>query len=173
MAKSRGAQLGAKVVEDFLQFRLKCDKGRQGPQRRVVDDELRHAALGVIDNELLPSPSVKFARQAQRLFKLGLGVGQALARWHGQLEITQYEFVGEQPEGCIFKPAGTINAGFGSAGSLIPPYEYHTIRNPSADTLAVSLHVYKGEMRSCCVFHPLGGELYERRQRELAFDTSH
>ncbi|MDX2300936.1 MAG: cysteine dioxygenase family protein [Xanthomonadaceae bacterium] len=92
--------------------------------------------------------------------------------WHGQLEITQYEFVGEQPEGCTFKPAGTINAGFGSAGSLIPPYEYHTIRNPSADTLAVSLHVYKGEMRSCCVFHPIAGQLYRRATRELGLDQA-
>ncbi len=30
-----------------------------------------------------------------------------------------------------FEPRGTMNAGPGSAGSLIPPHEYHTIRNPS------------------------------------------
>lgn len=90
--------------------------------------------------------------------------------WHGQLEITQYEFIGEQPEGCAFRPAGTINAGFGSAGSLIPPYEYHTIRNPSSDTVAVSLHVYKGEMRSCCVFQPLSDHLYRRATRDLGYD---
>lgn len=92
--------------------------------------------------------------------------------WHGQLEITQYEFIGEQADGCVFKPVGTINAGFGSAGSLIPPYEYHTIRNPSADALAVSLHVYKGEMRSCCVFQPITGQRYRRATRELGLDQA-
>lgn len=92
--------------------------------------------------------------------------------WHGQLEITQFEFIGECGDGCSFKPAGTISAGFGSAGSLIPPYEYHTIRNPSSDTLAVSLHVYKGEMRSCCVFQPVSGELYRRATRDLGYDQT-
>jgi predicted metal-dependent enzyme (double-stranded beta helix superfamily) len=93
--------------------------------------------------------------------------------WHGQLEITQYEFLGERPDGCAFRAAGTINAGFGSAGSLIPPYEYHAIRNPSTDAPAVSLHVYKGEMRSCCVFQPLHDDLYRRDTRELGFDRTH
>ena len=34
-----------------------------------------------------------------------------------------------------FQPVGSIQAGPGSAGSLIPPHEYHTIRNPSDDAV--------------------------------------
>lgn len=52
-----------------------------------------------------------------------------------------------------FEHVGTIRAGVGEAGALIPPYEYHVIANDERET-AVTLHVYGGEMVRCTVFEP-------------------
>ncbi len=90
--------------------------------------------------------------------------------WRGQLEITQYELIARDAECWRFQPVGTLNAGTGSAGSLIPPHEYHTIRNPSDDDVAVSLHIYKQPIDVCSVFQPLGGDRYARGQRNLGLD---
>ncbi len=74
--------------------------------------------------------------------------------WHGCLEITQYELAEQQRERFRFVAASTIEAGTGSAGSLIPPHEYHAIRNPSTDAIAVSLHVYQRTMVRCGIYTP-------------------
>ena len=74
--------------------------------------------------------------------------------WRGRLEITQYELAERDEQRFRFIPVGTIEAGTGSAGSLIPPHEYHTIRNPSDRAIAVSLHVYQQTMVRCSVFTP-------------------
>ena len=93
--------------------------------------------------------------------------------WHGELEITQYDLV-ESSEGRFkFMPVGAIQAGPGSAGSLIPPHEYHTIRNPSDRGNAVSVHIYKGTMSQCAVFSPLGDQWYQRSTRQLDLDRTH
>lgn len=91
--------------------------------------------------------------------------------WHGALEITQYDLVDQQQDRYRFAPVGSIQAGAGSAGSLIPPHEYHTIRNPSDDGVAVSVHIYSGPMRCCAVFQPLGEQWYTRGERQLCTDT--
>ncbi|HBK57568.1 MAG TPA: cysteine dioxygenase [Xanthomonadales bacterium] len=91
--------------------------------------------------------------------------------WRGQLEITQYELLGADGEVWQFQPVGTLNAGTGSAGSLIPPHEYHTIRNPSSDEIAVSLHIYKDRIASCAVFERIDGNHYRRGLRTLCLDT--
>ncbi|RDS80573.1 cysteine dioxygenase [Dyella monticola] len=93
--------------------------------------------------------------------------------WSGALEVVQYERLpGEGGEELYrFQPVGSIQAGPGSAGSLIPPHEYHTIRNPSDDTVAVSLHIYSGNMTHCAVFEPKGGDrCYKRQDRQLSLD---
>jgi len=74
--------------------------------------------------------------------------------WRGRLEITQYELAEHDQERYRFVAAGTIEAGTGSAGSLIPPHEYHTIRNPSDKAVAVSLHVYQRTMVRCGIYTP-------------------
>ena len=74
--------------------------------------------------------------------------------WAGRLEITQYELAETAGERYRFVAAGAIEAGAGSAGSLIPPHEYHTIRNPSSDAVAVSLHVYQRTMVRCGIYTP-------------------
>ncbi len=96
--------------------------------------------------------------------------------WHGELEITQYEFLEQAGDRYRFRAAGGMHAGPGSAGSLIPPHEYHTIRNASADKIAVSLHIYQAEMACCAKFQPLhadgSGEWYVREAALLATDEA-
>ncbi|WP_082582955.1 cysteine dioxygenase family protein [Frateuria sp. Soil773] len=92
--------------------------------------------------------------------------------WHGALEVVQYEPVGESAGLHHFQPVGSIQAGHGSAGSLIPPHEYHAIRNPSEKDIAISVHIYEGEMSRCNVFLPIGDGLrYRRSERELVLDS--
>jgi hypothetical protein len=92
--------------------------------------------------------------------------------WKGRLEITQYELAERDDERYRFIPVGTIEAGTGSAGSLIPPHEYHTIRNPSDKAIAVSLHVYQRTMVRCGVFSPEddGAQWQRRGERLLGTD---
>ena len=92
--------------------------------------------------------------------------------WEGELEITQYELLEHDGERFRFRAAGGMRAGPGSAGSLIPPHEYHTIRNASPDRIAISLHVYKGPMEQCCMFRPADGEWFERSSAELRVDQA-
>ena len=65
-----------------------------------------------------------------------------------------------------------MHAGPGSAGSLIPPHEYHTIRNASADAVAISLHIYKAEMACCAKFVPQSGEWFVREDATLETDEA-
>ena len=90
--------------------------------------------------------------------------------WQGQLEITRYELEEEDGDRARFTRYETLMAGAGSAGSLLPPHEYHTIRNPSSDRIAISLHVYQKAMGTCATFEPLGGDWYLRGKKELCLD---
>lgn len=88
----------------------------------------------------------------------------------GTLEITQYELLEREGENFRFEERGTLDAGPGSAGSLIPPHEYHAIRNASDTDAAISLHVYGGEMSCCSMFQPLGHDWYRCCAKPLALD---
>jgi len=92
--------------------------------------------------------------------------------WDGQLEITQYELLERDGERFRFRAAGGMQAGPGSAGSLIPPHEYHSIRNNSPDAVAISLHIYKAPMECCSMFVPQEGEWYTRAPNALATDEA-
>jgi predicted metal-dependent enzyme (double-stranded beta helix superfamily) len=92
--------------------------------------------------------------------------------WKGELEIVQYELIEHDGERYRFRAAGGIHAGPGSAGSLIPPHEYHTIRNASSDAIAISLHIYKAEMACCSKFQPQAGEWYLRESAQLKTDEA-
>lgn len=92
--------------------------------------------------------------------------------WHGELEIVQYELLEQQAERFRMRPAGTIQAGAGSAGSLIPPHEYHTIRNPSSSETCVSVHVYSAPMTECSIFQPDDDGWFVRQHRQLALDPA-
>ena len=91
--------------------------------------------------------------------------------WRGTLEIAQYELLESDGERFRFRAASGMQAGVGSAGSLIPPHEYHTIRNASADAIAVSLHVYQAPIEHCARFRPEADDWYLRYDASLAVDT--
>ena len=90
--------------------------------------------------------------------------------WAGELEITQYELLESDGDRCRFRSAGGMQAGPGSAGSLIPPHEYHTIENASTDRIAVSVHIYQAPIDHCCKFVPDTGEWYRREEATLPVD---
>ena len=92
--------------------------------------------------------------------------------WGGQLEITQYELLERDGERFRFRAAGGMQAGPGSAGSLIPPHEYHSIRNASSDAIAISLHIYKAPMECCSMFLPQSDEWFVRAPKPLATDEA-
>ncbi len=90
--------------------------------------------------------------------------------WQGSIEVLQFELVERQSDGLFrFEKRGSMQAGIGSAGCLIPPHEYHVIRNPSVEP-AVSVHIYGGDMTFCNVFEDKGGGWFQRREKPLGLD---
>jgi len=94
------------------------------------------------------------------------------AVWSGEIEVVQYELVDQEIDRYALEPRTTMRTGVGSAGSLIPPHEYHTIANPNLEKTAVTLHIYAGEMDHCCVFEPIEGDWYRRQARSLSLDAA-
>lgn len=90
----------------------------------------------------------------------------------GAIEITQYDLVARDGVRHRFLRQATIRAGVGSAGRLIPPYDYHTIANPDSDKKAVTIHVYGGEMDRCSAFQPLPDGWYQKEIRQLSYTAA-
>jgi 3-mercaptopropionate dioxygenase len=90
--------------------------------------------------------------------------------FNGQLEIVQYALTNQQADRFQFERRGAVIAGVGSAGSLIPPHEFHTISNRSNSDVAISLHVYSGCMTTCAVFEPDGDGWYRKNTKQLGLD---
>lgn len=88
----------------------------------------------------------------------------------GSIDVQQYEKIESSGKGVRFEPRNSYEAGVGSAGCLIPPYEYHSISNACDQTTAVSLHIYGGEMACCNVFERQADGTYRRRRCELPYD---
>jgi len=93
----------------------------------------------------------------------------------GDIDVTQYELLEQQGERYRFRRQGTVSAGVGNAGALIPPFEYHTIANVSPTDKAVTVHVYAGEMTTCTVFAPVPADSqgddgwHDRQERQLSY----
>lgn len=86
----------------------------------------------------------------------------------GRMDVTQYDLVGESAGGCRFEAKGCVQASVGSAGCLIPPFEYHVLAN-AVDQPSITLHIYGGEMTTCHVFEPAADGRYVRRERPLSY----
>ncbi len=86
----------------------------------------------------------------------------------GGMDVTQYDLVEESADACRFEAKGCVHASVGSAGCLIPPFEYHVLAN-AVDEPSITLHVYGGEMTTCHVFEPADGGRYVRRERPLSY----
>lgn len=87
----------------------------------------------------------------------------------GQMEVRRYELLGQAQGGYEFLERESVRAAVGSAGCLIPPFEYHVLSNAQPDRPSVTLHVYGGEMTACHVFEPRSDGRYERVERRLAY----
>lgn len=86
----------------------------------------------------------------------------------GHMEVAQYDLQSEHDGHYHFAERSRVLAGRGSAGCLIPPFEYHTLGN-AAGTPSITLHVYGGEMDHCHIFEPEAGGSYRRVRKELSF----
>jgi len=87
----------------------------------------------------------------------------------GRMDVTQYDLVEETSDRYRFEAKGCVHAAVGSAGCLIPPFEYHILAN-AIDRPSITLHVYGGEMTTCHVFEPLADGRYVRQERALRYD---
>ena len=86
----------------------------------------------------------------------------------GQMDVTQFDLVEESGDAYRFEAKGCVHASVGSAGCLIPPFEYHILAN-ALETPSITLHVYGGEMTTCHVFEPAENGRYVRRERPLSY----
>lgn len=90
----------------------------------------------------------------------------------GEIDVTQYQPLEWTHDGrWRFAPSKTVRAGVGSSGSLIPPFEYHTIANADDDGCAVTLHVYGQELERANIFQPIPERdgWYQRITKELGY----
>ena len=86
----------------------------------------------------------------------------------GSMEVAQYDLVSENGGEFRFARQNSVHANRGSAGCLIPPFEYHTLAN-AADSASITLHVYGGDMTYCHAFEPQPGGAWRRVRKELSF----
>jgi 3-mercaptopropionate dioxygenase len=72
----------------------------------------------------------------------------------GEIAVTQY-LVQQDPDGYYrVRPIGSLLAGTGSAGCLIPPTDHHVLANARPTRASVTLHIYGGDLDDCKVFLP-------------------
>jgi predicted metal-dependent enzyme (double-stranded beta helix superfamily) len=90
----------------------------------------------------------------------------------GEIAVTQY-LVAHEPDGFYrVTPIGSLLAGTGSAGCLIPPTDHHVLANARPSKASVTLHVYGGDLDDCKVFLPATPDgRYEQTTKMLAFNA--
>ncbi len=88
----------------------------------------------------------------------------------GRIAIDSYDYEGDPQSDDVVRLRldETIDAGVGEVGILVPPNEYHAIRNPT-DESAVTVHVYAGEMLWCHKFEPRDGGGFTRTKLDLKY----
>jgi 3-mercaptopropionate dioxygenase len=88
----------------------------------------------------------------------------------GEIAVTQY-LVQQETDGYYrVTPIGSLLAGTGSAGCLIPPTDHHVLANARPARASVTLHVYGGDLDDCKVFLPATSDgRYAETIRMLAF----
>ena len=87
----------------------------------------------------------------------------------GTIRVTSYDLVGNPGDEIVsFTKQTEIAAGRGEAGALIPPFDYHVMENPQ-DEVAVTIHVYGGEMYGCHTYTPVDGNRHRRERKPLTY----
>lgn len=87
----------------------------------------------------------------------------------GTMQVTQFDLTDDSNGSYAFAERGRVHAGVGSAGSLIPPVDYHVLGNALDDRPSLTLHVYGGDLTRCHVFLPRPDGRYERHDRNLSY----
>jgi predicted metal-dependent enzyme (double-stranded beta helix superfamily) len=87
----------------------------------------------------------------------------------GAMEVTQFSLLDDEGSRCRFERASQVRAEVGESGCLIPPFEYHVLRNAHTDRTSITLHVYGGEMSRCCTFKPMADGWHQRREKRLQY----
>jgi predicted metal-dependent enzyme (double-stranded beta helix superfamily) len=87
----------------------------------------------------------------------------------GLMQVTQFDLTDVAGDEYGFVERGRIEAGVGTAGSLIPPWDYHVLGNALDDRPSITLHVYGGDLTRCHVFLPRSGGRFERHERCLSY----
>ena len=89
----------------------------------------------------------------------------------GEIAVTQY-LVEPDPDGYYrVTPIGSLLAGTGSAGCLIPPTDHHVLANARPSRASVTLHIYGGDLDDCKVFLPATPDgRYAESTRMLSFN---
>lgn len=72
----------------------------------------------------------------------------------GEIAVTQYSVRQESDGYYRVTPIGSLLAGTGSAGCLIPPTDHHVLANARPSRASITLHVYGGDLDDCKVFVP-------------------
>lgn len=156
--------------------------------KRVLQESLRRQGLELPARFHQPRPDTYARRLLHRdpggrytvvVMTWGPGQGTALhdhaGIWcvecvvDGEMEVAQYDLVSEDHGTYRFAEQTHIHAFRGSAGCLIPPFEYHTLSNARADAPSVTLHVYGGEMDHCHIFEPVEDGAFRRVTKSLSY----
>lgn len=87
----------------------------------------------------------------------------------GAMEVTRFDLADQSNGSYSFVERGRLRAEVGSAGSLIPPVDYHILGNALEDRPSLTLHVYGGDLTTCHVFLPRPDGRYERHARALSY----
>ena len=155
--------------------------------KAILVDTLRGGTLSVPDTFRMPRPDTyarrllhRDARERYTIVVMTWGPGQKTALhdhagiWcvecvmDGRMEVAQYDLTSEKDGAFRFEERTRVLAGRGSAGCLIPPFEYHTLGN-AAPAVSITLHVYGGEMDHCHVFEPAPDGTYRRSRKDLSY----
>ena len=89
----------------------------------------------------------------------------------GDIAVTQYRVEQESDGYYRVTPIGSLLAGTGSAGCLIPPTDHHVLANARPSKASVTLHIYGGDLDDCKVFLPATPDgRYEETTRMLSFN---
>ena len=156
--------------------------------KRALQETLKGEGLALPEAFRRPRPETYARRLLHRdpdgrytavVMTWGPGQGTALhdhaGMWcvecvvEGEMEVRQYDLVEQNDGHYRFEAQACMEALKGSAGCLIPPYEYHTLANKRGDAPSITLHIYGGEMDHCHVFEPINDGTHRRVEKRLAY----
>ncbi|MEO8371564.1 MAG: cysteine dioxygenase family protein [Candidatus Solibacter sp.] len=89
----------------------------------------------------------------------------------GEIAVTQYLVEPDSDGFYRVTPIGSLLAGTGSAGCLIPPTDHHVLANARPAKASITLHIYGGDLDDCKVFLPATADgRYTESTRMLSFN---